>query len=140
MRSSGVRQIEMPLDPVEPLLHSVKAAVLHRDLRLEVRKWRLQMSQIHFQARHPHFEITELPAHLLAPCIHRRLQTFLSALQSFHSAPQNMELLHNEIGSFIDHEFNLVLFAPELHPVHSASAPEMISISSFVIIAWRVRL
>jgi hypothetical protein len=29
-------------------------------------------------------------------------------------------------------------FAPRAH--QSASAPEMISISSFVIIAWRVRL
>src|SRR5215207_3336246 len=126
MRSSGVRQIEMPLDPVEPLLHSVKTTVLHRDLRLEVGKLRLQMRQVYFHARHPNFEIADLPAHLLAQCIHRRLQTLLSALQSFHCAPQNMELLDNEIGSFIEHEFNLVLFARELHPVQRASAPEMI--------------
>src|SRR5215207_2838238 len=116
---SRVRQIEMPLNAIEPLLHSVKATVLHRDLRLEVGELRLQMSQIHLKTRHANFEVGNLPAHLFAPSVQCRLQTLLPTAE-------DMELLHNEIGGFIDHGTKLVLFGREIHAGYSASAPEMI--------------
>jgi hypothetical protein len=49
-------------------------------------------------------------------------------------------LLHDEISSFIDHGATLIASVAKHTWHHSASAPEMISISSLVIIAWRVRL
>jgi len=39
-----MRQIEVTFDLVEALFHTIETAVLHRDLRLEVRERRLQMS------------------------------------------------------------------------------------------------
>ena len=60
--------------------------------------------------------------------------------QEYRFTPDEVQLLHDQIGSFVGHALNLVRLTYQIHAYHSASAPEMISISSLVIIAWRVRL
>jgi hypothetical protein len=50
------------------------------------------------------------------------------------------QMLQHNIVRFIGHKHNLVRLPKESTRHHTASAPEMISISSLVIIAWRVRL
>jgi hypothetical protein len=50
-------QIKMPPDAIEPLLHAIKAPILHRDLRLEMRKLRLQVRRIHLKAGHANLEV-----------------------------------------------------------------------------------
>src|SRR5690606_28897659 len=73
------RQAEVALDPVEPLLHAVEAAVLHRHLRLEMRKLRLQMSHVHFEARHAGLEVADI------------------RLQAIDDAPDVPQMLKHEI-------------------------------------------
>jgi hypothetical protein len=50
------------------------------------------------------------------------------------------QVLQHDVVRFIGHKHNLVRLLKESTRHHTASAPEMISISSLVIIAWRVRL
>jgi hypothetical protein len=51
------------------------------------------------------------------------------------------KMLKNEVARIVSHRINLIQFAGNSQlSRHSASAPEMISINSFVIVAWRVRL
>ena len=52
-------------------------------------------------------------------------------LDAFLRSSDAPEMLKHEIGGFVGHGTSAY---------HSASAPEMISISSFVIMAWRERL
>jgi len=113
-----VGQIEPPLDAVKPIIdarHSVlnashsildssesfldaiDAAVLGCDLRHYVRHLRHYVRQRRFKPAHASFDVRNVGAHLL-----------LSALESFLSAPENMELLHNEIRNFIHHEDTLL--------------------------------
>jgi hypothetical protein len=117
-----------PFDAAHASVYPVHSRVLNYDLRV-------QMGHVHLKARHSDLKLRDIGSKLRNVGSHLLLPT----LKCFHSAPQNMELLHDEIGGFIDHDLKLVLFACPIHPHHSASAPEMISISSLVIIAWRVR-
>ena len=51
------------------------------------------------------------------------------------------KMLKNEVARIVCHRINLIQFAGNSQSSrYTASAPEMISISSFVIIACRVRL
>jgi hypothetical protein len=68
-------------------------------------------------------------------------------LERLLAPPEDTELLQDEIGGFFVHAFNLGEFdcqsqfrCHQRDTTHTASAPEMISISSLVIMAWRVRL
>ena len=65
----------MPFDAIEPLFNAVEATVLHCDLRLKMRKLRLQVSQVHFQTRHTNFEV----AHFVGQRVHGGLQALLAA-------------------------------------------------------------
>jgi hypothetical protein len=125
-------QIKMPLDAIEPLLHAIesllhaiKAPILHRDLRLEMRKLRLQVRRIHLKAGHANLEVGNI-----------RVQRLHSGGEGFLPTPEDVQLLHDQVGCFVDHELTLGGFDHQSHnAAHTASAPEMISISSLVIIA-----
>jgi hypothetical protein len=86
----------MPLDAIKSLLHAIKAPILHRDLRLKMRKLRLQVRQIHLKTGHSNFEVSNLPAHFVA-------QRSYCGLQSLLTAPEDVQLLHDKIGGFVGH-------------------------------------
>jgi hypothetical protein len=90
----------MSLDAIESLLHAVEAAALHRYLCLKMRKLRLQVSQIHFQTRHSNFEVRDIGAHFL-----------LTTQEQVLPASQDLELLHDQIGSFVGHKVILAPFS-----------------------------
>src|SRR4051795_1266021 len=102
----------MPLDTLEPLLHAIDPCVLDRDLRAEVHELRLHVAHAHLDAGQSYLDLTEL----LADFSELRANLILPTLQSFHRAPQNLQLLHDEIGGFIDHGFNLWESGLPRHP------------------------
>jgi hypothetical protein len=168
--ASCIRQIEMPLDalktvfdsnhaffhPSHTLFHAIEPRVLDRDLSVHMGHLSLQMRHVHFEARHAHREVGDIGSHLLNGLLEHILaapKIILAAPDIILAAPEKMKLLHNEIGGFVDHGSILTAFLPlatanrsqshrsfNAKANHNASAPEMISISSLVIIAWRVRL
>jgi hypothetical protein len=157
---SIVHTIESPFDVIEPVFNviepridtaepgfdaihaffdTVNPAALNCNLRL-------QLGQVHLKARYANLEVGHVNAH----CPDRPLQLLLAAPELLLAAPQDLELLHDEFGGFVNHGINLTASVPQCYSQshdslnakadHIASAPEMISISSLVIIAWRVRL
>ena len=136
VRSSRGRQVEISFDAVEAafdtlkpifnspetLIDTVETPALDGNLRLHVSHLCHDVPERSFKSRDAGLEIRDIGEHLLLP------------------APQELELFHDQVCGFVGHDLNLVPFSRKIHAHHSASAPEMISISSLVIIAWRVRL
>ena len=62
----------------------------------------------------------------------------VTSVSSLSNPPDVPQVLQDDIVGFVSHHPNLAAYNPVVN--YTASAPEMISINSFVIIAWRVRL
>jgi hypothetical protein len=114
--------IETTFNPAETLVDAVETSALDGNLRLHMTHLGHDVSKRSFKSGDARLEICNIGAHLLLP------------------TPNEVELLHDQTGGFVGHTFNLVRLTRQIHAYHNASAPEMISISSLVIIAWRVRL
>jgi len=124
-----IHTIKPILDAGHAFIDTIKPAALNCDLRLHVAHLCHHVSKGSFKPGDSSLEVSDVGAHLVLP-----------ALKCFDSAPQQMQLLHDKVSGFVGHKFNLVWLRAQIYVDHSASAPEMISISSLVIIAWRVRL
>src|SRR5262245_7757549 len=97
-------QIEVPLDAVEPILdaahaliYTIEPAALNCDLRLHMPHLGHDVTKRGFKPSDSSLEVRDVGAHLVLP-----------ALEGFHSASQERELLHHEVGGFVGHKLNLV--------------------------------
>jgi hypothetical protein len=110
--SSGrLVKLEASLDAAQALVHAVEAARMSGELNLYIR-------DVGFDRRHAKLQVSDVERHLV------------------NSTTNMPEMFQNQILDFVCHHARPIAASS----YHSASAPEIISISSLVIIAWRVRL
>jgi hypothetical protein len=114
--------IESTFDPAETLIDAIETSALDGNLRLHVTHLGHDVPKCSFKSGDAGLEICDIGTHLVLP------------------TPNEVQLLHDQIDGFVGHVLNLVRLTCQIHAYHNASAPEMISISYLVIIAWRVRL
>src|SRR5215208_2368648 len=114
--------IKSSLDGVETLLDPVDPPRLTRNLRLEMPNLSHDVAHCGLERGYSRFDLDHLTFDLV------------------DRTPDVPKVLHDDVVWFISHGINLANLDANSHQRHSASAPEMISISSLVIMAWRVRL
>src|ERR1700730_432774 len=117
------RKIQPALDAIKTLLDSINPSRLARNLSLKVADLGHHMSHRRFKRCYARFELRHIRLDLI------------------DRASNMPKMLKNKVARIVSHRISLIQFAGNSQlSRHSASAPEMISINSFVIIAWRVRL
>ena len=110
------------LDAVETSFDPVDSPRLACDLRLK-------MADLSHHMPHRGFERSDT-----------RLELSYVRFNLIHHPSDVPQVLKDNVARLVSHTANLVGMLTESTRHYTASAPEMISISSLVIIAWRVRL
>jgi hypothetical protein len=107
-----VRKVEPPLDPRQTFVNAIHAQRLPGELCLEIPDLRQNLPDARFHCRHAHLDVSEF------------------GMRALDCPPYRAEMFQDQVLRFFGHA----------SAYHTASAPEMISMSSLVIWAWRDRL